>query len=136
MLLTYLEDRPTAYLNKIAQFLWDDCNIIVLISLIQRALKHNRWSRKVVQRRAQERSKDLRTAQKGRQCIQDSNRLIFINKSGTNKRTSYRKFGQSPINLPAINIVLIKRLERWSILPQYIPSYIVLVLDNALIYKS
>jgi hypothetical protein len=72
-----------------------------------------------VQRRAQERSEDLRTAWKGRQCTWDVNRLIFIDELGANERTGYRKFGWSPINLPAIDIVLIKRLERWSILPAY-----------------
>ena len=73
------------------------------------------------------------------------------------------------MNVPAINTTLIKRLERWSILPAYIvngylpgtliwqglmtaeifnawiestvlphciPGHTILVLDNALIYKS
>jgi len=46
-----------------------------------------------MQRRAQERSEDLHAAWKGRQCTWDVNRLIFINESGANERTSYRKFG-------------------------------------------
>ena len=152
-----------------AWFLWDDCNIAVSISSIWRALKRNRWSRKIVQRRAMERSEDLRAAWKGRQCTWDSNRLIFIDESGANERTGYRKFGWSYINLPAIDTISIKRSERWSILPAYsfngflpgtliwqgsitseifnawikssilpqcIPGYTVLVLDNASIHKS
>ena len=114
-----MEDRPTAYLDEMAWFLWDDCDIVVSISSIWRALKRNKWSRKTVQRRAQERSEDLRAAWKGRQCTWDVDRLIFIDESGANERTGYRKFGWSPINLPAIDTVLIKRSERWSILPAY-----------------
>ena len=92
-----------------AWFLWDDCNIVISISLIWRALKHNKWSRKVVQCRAQECSKDLRAAWKGRQCTWDADRLICIDESGANERTSYRKFGWSPMNLPVIKTISIKR---------------------------
>ena len=44
---------------------------------------------------------------------------MFIDKSGANERTGYRKFGWSPVNIPAIEVSSIQYSERWSILPAY-----------------
>ncbi|KAF2187361.1 hypothetical protein K469DRAFT_705050 [Zopfia rhizophila CBS 207.26] len=40
-LLDYLEDRPTAYLNKIQDFLLNEFDLIVSISTIYRVLERN-----------------------------------------------------------------------------------------------
>lgn len=118
-LLAFLTDRPTAFLDEMAWFLYDEFSIVVGLSTIWKTLSRIRWSRKVVQRKAIERAEDLRSLWKGRQIVWDINKLVFINESGANERTRYRKFGWSPTNLPAIEVSSIRRSERWSILPAY-----------------
>ena len=168
-MLEFLTDRPTAFLDEMAWFLYNTFGKIILTSSIWEALYKVRWSRKVIQRKAAERAEDLRALWKGGQIVWNIRRLIFIDESGAHERTGYRKFGWSPIGMPAIEISSIKRSERWSILPAYtykgflpgaliwqgsitsklfnswiehwvlpncIPGYTILVMDNASIHKS
>jgi len=102
-----------------AWFLYDEFDLIVGLLSIWKTLARLRWSRKVVQRKALERAEDLRALWKGRQIEWDINRLVFIDESGANERTGYRKFGWSPIAIPTIEVSSIRRSERWSILPAY-----------------
>lgn len=45
-LLEYLEERPTAYQDEMAWFLWDEFDLTVDESTILRALKQLVWNRK------------------------------------------------------------------------------------------
>jgi hypothetical protein len=61
-LLDFLEDDPTAYLNEMQQFLYNEYELKTSIATISRILKHAKWSRKAVQARAAERSEPLQRA--------------------------------------------------------------------------
>jgi hypothetical protein len=45
--------------------------------------------------------------------------LVYVDESACNERTSDRKYGWSPVGLPAQVVRSYKRSERWSILPAY-----------------
>ena len=64
-LLDFLEDDPTAYLDEMQQFLYDEYELETTIATISRTLKRAKWSRKSVQARAAKRSKLLRRAWQG-----------------------------------------------------------------------
>ena len=69
-LLKFLEDDPTAYLDEMQQFLYDEYELEVSAATISRTLKEAKWSRKAVQARAAERSEPLRRAWQGiRSCM-------------------------------------------------------------------
>ena len=43
--------------------------------------------------------------------------LVYVDESATNERTLLRKYGFAPRGLPVINVQLLRRSTRWSILP-------------------
>jgi hypothetical protein len=91
-LLDFLEDNPTAYLDEIQQFLYNEYKLEVSITTVSRTLKQANWSRKAVLARAAERSKLLQQAWQGIQKEYNSNQLIFLDKSASNKYTGNRKY--------------------------------------------
>ena len=64
-MLVFLEDDPTAYLDEMQQFLYDEYELETSIPTIWRILKKAKWSRKTVQARAAERSEPLQRAWQG-----------------------------------------------------------------------
>jgi transposase len=64
-LLDFLEDDPTAYLDEMQQFLYDEYELETSIATISRILKDTKWSRKSVQARAAKRSEPLRRTWQG-----------------------------------------------------------------------
>jgi transposase len=61
-LLDFLEDDPTAYLDEMQQFLYNEYELEASIATINRTLKRAKWSRKTVQARAAKRSEPLQRA--------------------------------------------------------------------------
>lgn len=59
-LLQYLEQRPTAFQDEMAWFLWDGFQLVVAESTISRALKQLGWNRKKAIRIAKQRNQSLR----------------------------------------------------------------------------
>jgi hypothetical protein len=47
-LRTFLNERPSAYLDEMAWFIWDEYEVIATESTISRELKKMNWSRKAV----------------------------------------------------------------------------------------
>ena len=113
-----MENEPTAYIDEMQQFIYDEYNELeVSIRSIRRVLEREKWSRKVVQARAAARSTPLRLAWQGTQKVYDADQLVFLDESGANERTGDRKYGWSPIGLVCAQSRPLKRSERWSILP-------------------
>jgi transposase len=116
--LEFLEDQPTAYLDEMQQFIYDEYDELeVSIGCIRYLLDRERWTRKATQDRALERSTPLREAWQGIQKAWDADQLVFLDESGANERTGDRKYGWSPIGLTCTQSRPAKRSERWSILP-------------------
>ena len=47
-MLVYLNERPSAYLDEIVWFLWDEYDVVVSDSTVSRVIKQLGWSKKVV----------------------------------------------------------------------------------------
>jgi hypothetical protein len=103
--LEFLEDQPTAYLDEMQQFIYDEYDELeVLIGCIRYLLDRVRWTRKATQDRALERSAPLRQAWQGIQKTWDEDQLVFLNELGANERTSDRRYGWSPIGVTCVGI--------------------------------
>jgi hypothetical protein len=64
--LEFLEDQPTAYLDEMQQFIYDEFDELeVSIGCIRHILDRERWTRKATQDRALEQSVPLHTAWQG-----------------------------------------------------------------------
>jgi hypothetical protein len=126
-----LLEKPTAYLDEMAWFTWDDFSVNVHISTISKHLKEKGWTQKVVfllqflfliyqlEKRTMERSQLLRDEWLTRLMEWSSDQLVFMDESAANERTLDRKYGWSPCGTPARVSQPLKRTERWSILPAY-----------------
>ena len=118
-LLLYLEDRPTAYLDEMAWFLFDEYDIICSEMTVWRNLHRLGWSRKKGTKVAKERNERLRDDWALRLGDWDANQLIYIDESASNERTGDRKYAWGPVGLPSYSIQCLKRSKRWSILPAF-----------------
>jgi hypothetical protein len=98
-------------------FLFDEFDAQVSITTICRALERARWSRKAVRAQAAERSTPLRNAWIGIQKSWMAEQLVFLDESAANERTGDRKYGWSPTGTVCGVSRLLKRSERWSLLP-------------------
>jgi transposase len=117
-MMDFVEDRPTAYIDEMQQFLYDTFDELeVPLSSIKRLLKERGWSRKSVRARAQERSELLRAQWRGIAAAYDEDQLVFLDESASNERTGDRSQGWSPIGVECGISRPLKRSERWSVLP-------------------
>ncbi len=55
-MLSYLNDRPSAYLDELALMLFDDFGVKLCPSTVWNYLKRKRWSRKLSLRKARDAS--------------------------------------------------------------------------------
>jgi hypothetical protein len=111
-LLDFLEDQPTAYLDKIQDFLYCKYDVWASLMTIFQTLQHQNWSWKVVQQCAAERSASLYNAWKGLMLKWNASELVFLDESAANKQTSDRKRSWSLRGLSCPTSVPIKRSER------------------------
>jgi hypothetical protein len=136
-LLDFLVAKPTAYLDEMVMFLWDEFGLSTSESTVSRALKRLRISRKILQQQAAQRSKELRDHWMVRLSEWTSEQLVFIDESAANERTADRKYGWAPIGQKAIDSVVLKRSERYSILPAYtIDGYVTWMIRQGSITSS
>ena len=87
-----MNDQPTAYLDKMQQFIYNEYELEVSIDCIRRLLDCERWTQKATQDQALEQSAPLREAWQGIQKTWDKDQLIFLDESGANERTGDRKY--------------------------------------------
>ena len=84
----YLQQRPTAYLDELVFFLWDEFELDVSESTVYRALKRSRWSRKVQRKMAAQRNIALRTHWQVTVLPQyRADQLVFLDESAACERT-------------------------------------------------
>jgi transposase len=114
----YLEGRPSAYLEEMKDFLYDEFDVKISISGICRELYKMNYSRKVATKRAQEQSDPLRRVYLARVAQHyTADQIVALDESACNERTGDRKYGWSPTNTSVELVYSFKRSERWSILP-------------------
>lgn len=100
-------------------FIYNEFGILVNDSTISRALKSRNWSRKKVNRRAKQRSRQLRELYFLKLSRWTAEQLIFVDESSCNERSADRKYGWAPIGQAPIVYSSLHRSQRWSILPAY-----------------
>ena len=116
--MEFVEDRPTAYLDEMQQFLFDEYDgLEVTIWSIRRVLRERSWSRKAVHARAAERNEPLRDKWRGIGATYNEDQLVMLDESASNERTGDRKYGWSLIGTDYRVSRPLKRSERWSLLP-------------------
>jgi hypothetical protein len=131
--IAFFEDQPTAYLDEAQQAIYDEFEVETSERAIYRLLERRNWSRKVVQQRAAQQCRQLRSAWRAQQIDWSIDDICFLDESASNERTGDRKRGYSLVGLPALGFVPLKRSERWSVLPALTSKGF---LDNPLIYQG
>lgn len=87
-LTSWLKSHPSAYLDEMAFFLWDEFELAVNTSTICRALKRVKWSRKKIRKIARQRSQDLRTHWQITKLPRwRADQLVFLDESAACERT-------------------------------------------------
>ena len=72
-----------------------------------------------MQRRAAERSPELRATWIQKLAGWTASQLLFLDESAANERTGDRKYGWAPIGVTPYEYASVKHSQRWSILPVY-----------------
>ena len=122
----YLLEKPDRFVDELAILLWDDFKVLVTAMSISRALASMGWSKKGARRVARERNTDLRDLYLYNMSAFRSNHLVFVDESGCDKRTGFRRTGWSPIGITPVQIAKFQREQRYQILPAYIQDGVIL----------
>ena len=118
-LCDHLLEKPDLYLDEMAEFLYDEFDVIASRYTISRALRSHGWSKKVARRIAQERNADLRDYYMYQLSDFRSYHLVYIDESGCDKRAGFRRTGWSPRGVAPVQISRFQRGQRYQILPAY-----------------
>lgn len=86
-LLECLEERPTAYQDEMAWFLWDEFDLVVDEPTVSRARKRLGWSRKKAIRVARQRNQILRDDWMTRVAGRRADQLVFLDECAACERT-------------------------------------------------
>jgi hypothetical protein len=113
----YLDERPTAYLDDMAYFLFDRHDVEISIQTLSRVLAELRYSHKVARKIAAQRNSELRAHWRAKSLYWQQSQIVFIDESAAAPRTGDRKRGWSPIGLPILDTQRLRRDKRWSVLP-------------------
>lgn len=97
-LLEYLEERPTAYQDKMAWFPWDEFDLVVDESTVSRALKRLGWNRKKAIRIARQRNQILRDDWITRLAGWRADQLVFFWMKVLHVSAQVRDFVNSYLN--------------------------------------
>lgn len=116
-LAEYLKGRPSAYLDEMQLFLYEDYDVIASLPTVWRALMKLNYSRKLATKKAREQSEPLRRVYRARMQQYKAEQVIAIDESACNERTGDRKYGWSRVNTPVELEYSMRRSERWSLLP-------------------
>ncbi|KAJ5697657.1 hypothetical protein N7488_011341 [Penicillium malachiteum] len=92
-LCDHLLEKPDLYLDEMAEFLFDEFEVVVSSYTISRALRSRGWTKKVARRIAQERNADLRDYYHYQLSDFRSYHLVYIDESGCDKRAGFRRTG-------------------------------------------
>ena len=125
-LCEHLLEKPVLYLDEMVVFLWDEFEAVVTTSNIRRALVDSGWSKKVAWQKAKDRNAELREFYLYNLSEFQSYHLVYVDESGCDKRTGFRRTGWSPLGVTPIQVSKFHRGQRYQILPAYAQDGIVL----------
>ena len=107
-----LHAMPSMYIEEMVWFLWDEFDRMVSERSVRRWLAEQKYSKKLIQRRAKERNQALRDFWYLRLVEWKPDQLVFLDKSAANERNLDRKYGWAPIGITSAEYLLVKRSER------------------------
>ena len=107
-------DNPSTYLHELQNMIYQSAGTDLNVSTICRYLKQNGFSRRKLTFRAQQRSEELRQDFTSEIALYEPHMLVFIDETGSDKRSSLRKYGYSPKGTPAIAEKKLVRGKRHS----------------------
>jgi transposase len=119
-LLKYLKQRSHAYLNEMCWFVWNEFEISVNDSIVNRALKRLNWNRKKMMRQTAQRNQQLRNDWMQRLNEWIAEQLIFLNESAACERTDDRRYDWASSNIVFTMSQNLRRSKKWSILFAFI----------------
>ena len=92
----HLLEKPNEDLDDMAIYLWDEFSKLVSRWAIRRVLSSIGWSPKQMQRIVRDRNDDLRDYYMHKLLEYRSFQLVYVDKSGYDKRIGFRRRGWSP----------------------------------------
>jgi hypothetical protein len=119
-LLKYLKQRSHAYLNEMCWFVWDEFEISVNDSIVNKALKRLNWNKKKMMRQTVQRNQQLRNDWMQRLSEWIVEQLIFLNESAACERTDDRRYDWVSSDIVFTMSQNLRRSKRWSILSAFI----------------
>jgi hypothetical protein len=119
-LLRYLKQRSHAYLNEMCWFVWDEFEISVNDSIVNRALKRLNWNRKKMMRQTAQRNQQLRNDWMQRLSEWIAEQLIFLDESVACERIDDRRYDWAFSDIVLTMSQNLRRSKRWSILSAFI----------------
>jgi transposase len=119
-LLKYLKQRSHAYLNEMCWFVWDEFEIFVDDSIVNKTLKRLSWNRKKMMRQIAQRNQQLRNDWMQRLSEWIAEQLIFLNESAACERTDDRRYDWASSDIIFTMSQNLRRSKKWSILSAFI----------------
>lgn len=113
-ILDVILDKPSTYLKDVQQHLLQTTGTDVCIATLCMYLQSAGFTRKKLTLRAQQRSDELREQFINDISIYDPSMLVFVDETGSDKRTTYRRYGYAFKGRRAIEERLLVRGKRFS----------------------
>lgn len=112
-LCEHLLEKPDLYQDEIVVFLWDEFRVLVTIYSIGRALVLVGWSKKAIRRIARGQNIELRDFYLHIISSFWSYHLVYVDKSGCDKRAGFRRTRWSPLGVTPVHISQFHRGQRY-----------------------
>lgn len=100
--LIHLVDNPHKLLRELVVFGKNQCGVEVTVSALCKMFKRVRWSYKVMRRVAPGRNLELQSLYQYKMLDFEPSMLIFIDESGSDRRTGFRRKGRAPIGITPV----------------------------------
>jgi hypothetical protein len=101
-LFEYLREKPTAYVDKMIEFLFDEYGVELSDCTLFCTVEAAKWTKKVAGKHTNERNEALWAAFYNITQYWDPVQVVTIDKSAANERTADRKRGWGPASKPVI----------------------------------
>jgi hypothetical protein len=115
-LLNYLKHRSHTYLNKMCWFIWNEFEIVVNDSIINKALKRLSWNHKKMMKQIAQRNQQLHNDWMQRLNEWIAEQLIFLNENAACERIDDRRYDWTSSSIIFTINQNLRKSKKWSIL--------------------
>jgi hypothetical protein len=124
-LFEYLREKPTAYVDKMIEFMFDEYGVEMSDCTLFCTLEEAKWTQKVAGKHTKEHNEALQAAFYNITWYWDPVQVVAVDKSVANERTADRKRGWGPASEPIIPPYFGTRTQCSTIIPAIdVNSYI------------